>query len=364
MNSSHDYSKQVIDAFIKIVIIGLLLYWCYEILSPFMLLVIWGAIIATALFPVAKMLEGKFKISQAKASWLLVLCGVLILIVPTYLVSDSLFTTASDVYDGIQEGSFELKPPSESVKSWPVVGEKVYATLLGLSANLMKALAEYADQVKSVLGTIASSIGSLAGGILQFIISLLISGVFMSNAQACQKAFQQISVRLAGEYGAQFTDIAKATVRSVVQGVIGVAITQAIMAAIGLYLAGIPFSGLWVVAVLIVAIIQLPPIIALIPAIIFAWTTDTTLVASLFTIWCVLVSASDAVLKPMLMGRGTDIPMLVILLGAIGGMAMSGIVGLFVGAVVLAVTHRLFVAWLAQSEVDIEQIEQTKQESE
>ncbi|ANO34831.1 AI-2E family transporter [Vibrio breoganii] len=357
MNSSQDFSRQAIDAFIKIIIIGVLLFWCFQILKPFVLLVIWGAIIATALFPVVKGIQNKTGLSQGKASWLLSLTGVILLVVPAYLIGDSLFSTAGDVYQQIQEGTLELKPPSESIKSWPVVGEKLYATLLGFSSNLTNAMLQYSEQIKSVLGSVASAIGSVGGSVLQFVISLLIAGIFMTNAQACEKSFQQISVRLAGEYGAQFTKLSVATVRSVVQGVIGVAVIQSVMAGIGLYFAEIPFAGLWMLAVLIVAIIQVPPILALIPALIFAWTTDSTLVAGVFTVWCVLVSASDAVLKPMLMGRGTDIPMLVILLGAIGGMAMSGIVGLFVGSVVLAVTHRLFVAWLAQSEVDVEQLE-------
>ncbi|OBT07931.1 AI-2E family transporter [Vibrio sp. UCD-FRSSP16_10] len=354
MNSSQDFSKQAIDAFIKIVIVGLLLFWCFQILKPFALLVVWGAIIATALFPVVKTIESKTGLSQGKSSWLLSLSAVALLILPTYLIGDSLFDTAGNIYQQVQEGTLQLKAPSESIKSWPVVGEKLYAALLGFSLNLTNTLLEYSEQIKDVLGTVASAIGSVGGSVLQFVISLLIAGVFMTNAQACEKSFQQIAVRLAGEYGTQFTQLSVATVRSVVQGVIGVAVIQSIMAGIGLYFADIPFAGLWMLAVLIVAIIQLPPILALIPALIFAWTTDSTLVAGIFTVWCVLVSASDAVLKPMLMGRGTDIPMLVILLGAIGGMAMSGIVGLFVGAVVLAVTHRLFVAWLAQSQDDVE----------
>jgi predicted PurR-regulated permease PerM len=172
----------------------------------------------------------------------------------------------------------------------------------------------------------------------------------MANAPACEKVFHQISIRLAGDYGASFTKLSVTTVRGVVQGVIGVAIIQSIMAGIGAYFAGIPMVGLWMFAVLFVAIIQLPPILALIPAIIMAYSGDSSTVATVFLVWCLLVSASDAILKPMLMGRGSDVPMLVILLGAIGGMAMSGIVGLFVGAVVLALTYTLFLAWLDQTE--------------
>lgn len=356
MNSSQGFSNQAIDAFIKIIIVGLLLFWCFQILRPFLILMVWAAIIATAFYPIVKVIESKTGLSQRKSSWLLSVVGIIILVVPTYMVSGSLFSSAGDVFHQFQEGTLHIKPPSESIKDWPLIGEKVYATLMGFSANMTSAVMKYADPIKSILGTLASAIGSVGGGILQFVISLLIAAVFMSNAKSCEKVFIQVAVRLAGEYGMQFAQISVATVRSVVQGVLGVAILQSVMAGIGLYLADIPLVGLWMLAVLIVAIIQLPPLLALIPAIIFVWTTDTTLVATVFTVWCVLVSASDAILKPMLMGRGTDIPMLVILLGAIGGMAMSGIVGLFVGAVVLAVTHRLFIAWLAQSDVEIEKI--------
>ncbi|GAD79814.1 AI-2E family transporter [Vibrio ezurae] len=353
MNTSQDFSKQAIDAFIKIVIVGILLYLCFQILKPFILLMIWGAIIATALFPLVKGIENKIGLSQSKSSWLLSLFGVMLLILPSYFIGDSLFSSAGDVYDQVQSGSLHLKPPSESIKAWPIIGERLYSTLLGFSANLTAALIQHSEHVKDILGAVLSTVGSVGGSVLQFTISLLIAGVFMANAQSCEKSFRQISIRLAGSYGAQFTQVSVSTVRSVVQGVIGVAIIQSVMAGVGLYFADIPFAGAWMLAVLIVAIIQLPPILALIPALFFAWTTDTTWVAGIFTVWCVLVSASDAMLKPMLMGRGTDIPMLVILLGAIGGMAMSGIVGLFVGAVALAVTHRLFLAWLAQSDAEV-----------
>jgi predicted PurR-regulated permease PerM len=354
MNSYRGFSNQAIDAFIKICIIGLLLLWCFLILKPFLMIMVWGAIIATALYPMVKVIESKTGLSQGKGSWLLAVIGIIILIAPTYVVSDSLFSSAGNIFHQIQDGTLQFNPPAESIKDWPIVGGKIYAILQSFSDNLLSAMTQYSEQIKSVLGTIASAVGSVGGGILQFVISLLIAAVLMSNAKSCESAFVHITVRLAGEYGTQFVQISVATVRSVVQGVIGVALFQSIMAGIGLYLADIPFAGLWMLAVLIIAIIQLPPLLALIPAIIFAWSTDTTLVAGLFTAWCVLVSGSDAILKPMLMGRGTDIPMLVILLGAIGGMAMSGIVGLFVGAVVLAVTHRLFLAWLAQSEVSSE----------
>jgi predicted PurR-regulated permease PerM len=110
----------------------------------------------------------------------------------------------------------------------------------------------------------------------------------------------------------------------------------------------VPGAGLWAVLVLVLAVIQLPPILVLGPVAAYVFSEASTVTAVLFLVWALVVSASDAVLKPLLLGRGLDIPMLVILLGAIGGMVFAGIIGLFVGSVVLALSYRLFLAWLAQ----------------
>jgi predicted PurR-regulated permease PerM len=345
-----DFSKNAIDAAIKVSIAGVLIYWCYSILSPFILIVVWGAIIGTALYPLVKLLSVKLKLSQGKASALLTLSGILLIVVPTYYITGGLFSGVQEIYDSIVNHTFSLPPPAKSIQDWPLIGSKLYSFLLLISSNIAQALVTYNDQIIAVLGAMVGTVGSIGGSILQFVISMIIAGVLMANAPACEKVFHQISIRLAGDYGASFTKLSVTTVRGVVQGVIGVAIIQSIMAGIGAYFAGIPMVGLWMFAVLFVAIIQLPPILALIPAIIMAYSGDSSTVATVFLVWCLLVSASDAILKPMLMGRGSDVPMLVILLGAIGGMAMSGIVGLFVGAVVLALTYTLFLAWLDQTE--------------
>jgi predicted PurR-regulated permease PerM len=142
--------------------------------------------------------------------------------------------------------------------------------------------------------------------------------------------------------------MAGATIRSVAQGVLGVAIIQAILAGIGLLAIGVPYAGIWTLLVLLLAIMQVPTILVLGPIMLYVFSVEATLPAVLFMIWGLLVGFSDNVLKPLLLGRGLDVPMLVILMGAIGGMIFSGIIGLFVGAVVLSVGYRLFTAWLRQ----------------
>ena len=346
MKLEANFSKQAIDAFIKIAAIAILLYWCFSILRPFILLVVWGGIIATALYPVVSWGHNKFRISKGKVSGGLAFVGVLLLLVPLIALSTGLYTSGSELISGYQDGTISIPKPAASMADWPVIGEKAYAFGVQVSSNLESVLLKYGEEVKAIAGQLASLAGSLGGGFIQFIISTIIAGVFMANADKCERAFIVIADRLTGEHGEALTTLSKKTVRSVVQGVIGVAVIQSMMAGLGMAFAGVPAIGLWMLLVMLVAIIQLPPILALLPVIFYVFSVDTTTTAVIFLIWCIIVSGSDAILKPMLLSRGSNIPMLVILLGALGGMAMSGIVGLFVGAVVLSLTYQLFTVWL------------------
>jgi predicted PurR-regulated permease PerM len=143
-----------------------------------------------------------------------------------------------------------------------------------------------------------------------------------------------------------------ATIRSVATGVLGVAVIQSLLSGVGLMIADIPGAGIWAIAVLILAIAQLPPIIILGPVAAYYFSVADTTPAIAFLIFSIIVSASDAFLKPLFLGRGMSIPMIVILLGAIGGMLLSGIIGLFVGAVVLALGYELMMDWLGHTPED------------
>ncbi|WP_299693537.1 AI-2E family transporter [uncultured Vibrio sp.] len=346
MKLTDDFSKQAIDAAIKIAAVAMLVYWCFSILRPFILLVVWGAIIATALYPLAVAISNKTGMSKGKASALLSFIGVILLLIPLGALSSGIYTSSTDLIAGLQDGSLPLPKPKPSLQEIPLIGEKVYATLVHASSNIEGVFIKYAEELKVLASKAASILGSLGGGFLQFIISTIIAGAFMSNADKCQAGVTLLVARLTDGKGAGLVQLSKSTVRSVVQGVIGVAVIQSIMSAIGLMIAGVPAAAVWALAVLLVAIIQLPPILALLPAIIYMFSVESTLAASLFLVWCILVSGSDAILKPVLLSRGSHIPMLVILLGALGGMAMSGIVGLFVGAVILSLSYELLVSWL------------------
>jgi predicted PurR-regulated permease PerM len=181
---------------------------------------------------------------------------------------------------------------------------------------------------------------------VKFVISIVIAGVLLANGARAADASREIATRLAGERGAPLTELARATVQSVTRGILGVAAIQSLLAGMGLLAVGVPAAGLWALLVLLLAVIQLPPLLVLGPIIVYVFWTSSTLVAVAFAVWTLLVGTIDNFLKPLLMGRGVDVPMLVVFLGAIGGFMLDGIIGLFVGAVVLALGYSLFTAWL------------------
>jgi predicted PurR-regulated permease PerM len=173
----------------------------------------------------------------------------------------------------------------------------------------------------------------------------VIAGFLLANSSQCASTSRKIAIQLFGDKGAQFEALAEATIRSVTTGILGVALIQTLFAGLGFLMVGLPGAGLWALVFLIGAVLQVGGL-ALLPAVIYVFATMATAKAVIFLIWCILVGLMDNVLKPLLLGRGVPVPILVIFLGVIGGFMAMGIIGLFVGAIVLSVGYTLFLAWL------------------
>jgi len=341
------FHRRVIEAAIRIGLVFLLMLWCFNIVKPFILLVLWGAIIAVAVYPLFEKLQSMLGGRQKLAAILMTLIALVMLVIPSVMLSESAIETSQPLAKQIKEGTFSIPPPSDKVQTWPLVGKKLHSAWSLASNNLSGVLSKYKDQLTEFAKLVLSVTAEAGTVVLKFIVSIIIAGMLLVYAKSGTDAVEKVSNRLMGEpRGKKFAGMASATIRSVAQGVLGVAVIQAVLAAVGFLVIGMPYSGIWALLVLILAIIQLPPIIILGPIIVYAFTITTTLPAVIFMIWCLLVGVSDSFLKPLLLGRGLDIPMPVILLGAIGGMILSGIIGLFVGAVVLAVGYELFMVWL------------------
>jgi predicted PurR-regulated permease PerM len=182
--------------------------------------------------------------------------------------------------------------------------------------------------------------------VLQFILSILVAGVLLAKAPECSAISRSLSNRLFGAQGPEFEDLAGSTIRSVTNGILGVAVIQSVLATLGFMVGGLPGAGLWSLIFLFSAVLQVGGIV-LIPAVIYMFAIASTTKAVLFMLWCIFVGVIDNVLKPLLLGRGVAVPIVVVFLGAIGGFLAIGTIGLFVGAIVLSVGHKLLLAWLA-----------------
>jgi predicted PurR-regulated permease PerM len=214
------------------------------------------------------------------------------------------------------------------------------------SANLKATLTRFQPQLGAMSLWLLKSAMGTALGLVQFALSIIIAGIFMSHARGGGDMARSVFVLIAGERGADFADISKKTVRNVVKGILGVAIIQSLLAGTGFLVAGVPAAGLWAFLCLFLAIIQIGIFPVVIPVIIYMFYSADPSTAGLLTGWLILVSLLDNLLKPILLGRGAPVPMLVIFLGAIGGFFSMGFMGLFVGAVILSIGFKIIRALL------------------
>lgn len=339
-----------IEIAVNLFLIFIIMAWCLQIVSPFISIIVWAAVIAISMYkPFLKLqalLGGKKKLTLA----LFTLLGLAVVLVPGWLFVDSIVNSAQDATTAFETGEFHVTPPNESVKDWPIVGNKVYASWSQAASNFEAWLGANAEVLRTVVGGLFKKMAGIGVGVLQFAISVLIAMAFLASADKISGGMQLLFRRLVGDKTEDFMKLTTATVTSVTVGVLGISFIQAFLAGLGMAVVGVPAAGILALVVLIVCIAQLPPWLILFPVIFYVFSVESSTVASIFAVWAVIVSFLDMVLKPIFLGRGVEAPMLVILLGAIGGMIMSGIIGLFVGAIVLALGYKLLEAWLVMDQ--------------
>lgn len=341
-----------VEVVIPLALIFLIIAWSLQILSPFVSLVAWGAIIAISVYPLFKKIRRGMGDRNKLAVTLLVLAGLALVIVPAWLFGGSLIGSVKDFHASVSAGSFELRPPPDSVRQWPLIGERVNASWADASANFEAWLEEHHDQLQGVAQKALAQARSFGVGVLQFVLSIIIAGVLLAHAEPVRAGMLRFCRRLAGERGDQMLDLSVQTIRSVTVGLLGIAFIQALLVGVGMYFADVPGTGVWTLVALVMNVAQIPLLLLMAPIIVYVFAHEPTTVATIFAVYSVAASMADMVLKPLMLGRGVAVPMLVVLLGAIGGLIVSGIMGLFVGAVVLALAWNLLQGWLAQDKLE------------
>jgi predicted PurR-regulated permease PerM len=322
---SEKLNTTVIELAIRLALLGLLLFFSLTIIRPFAEIIIWSIILAVALYPVfgllAKWLGGRRRLAAALITILL----LLILLGPATWLGLDLVGVLRTMYEGLESGAISIPPPIETVKKWPLIGEPLFDFWELASNNLQAALIKVAPHLKPLGSSLLGVAGSAGTGILQFFVSVIIAGFLLSPGPSLVEAVAAFLRRLVSKRGDEFLQLAGATIRNVSQGVIGVSLLQALLAGVGLTVAGVP-------------------------VIIWSWMTMETTTALIFTAYMVPVNLIDNILRPIIMSRGLTTPMLVIIIGAIGGTLSNGIIGLFVGPIVLAVAWDLLVTWVREDD--------------
>ncbi|MFZ0611984.1 MAG: AI-2E family transporter [Desulfobacterales bacterium] len=340
----------LIDTILRIAVLFLLIAWCIGIILPFLEPMIWGAVIAIGLHPFFAMVKRRVGNRNMLAAVLLTLVILVILLLPTAWLVRALVEGIQSLVIQFRDQTLVIPPPDPSVAGWPLIGKPISQIWLLASQSLESAITTYREPLSKLGMTIVGPLGGLGKGLIMFFVSVIIAGAFLAKAEASANYARKLIHRLAGERSDEMISITAVTVKNVAKGILGVAFFQFLTAGAVFMLANVPFPGLWAFAVLVFAILQLPTVIVILPVIIYLFSANELPPAILWTIALLVIALSDNVLKPLLMGKGSTVPMLVIFLGAIGGFIFSGLIGLFTGAIVLSVGYSLMVHWIGEEQ--------------
>jgi predicted PurR-regulated permease PerM len=351
-------TKNFYDIMIRLAFLTLIVAWCLMILLPFFSIILWSIILAMALKPLhdsmSKKLGGRLKLT----SGIIILFFVLMILIPGWLFFDSIIEGVKNLKANFDAGTLTIPPPTEDVKTWPVIGGKLYDTWFAASQNLMGFVMQYKEQLMGVGSKLLKSLLSVGSGSVQIIASFIIAG-FLLVIPGVGESMRKFFRKLIGEKGDEFADMTYKTVGNVVKGILGVAFIQAVITGIGFLLAGVPFAGLWTLFVFILAVLQIPPAIVVYPIIVYLFTYLNMGMAIFWTAYLLIAGFSDNILKPILLGKGAPVPMLVIFMGVIGGFIFSGFIGLFTGAIIISIGYKLLIAWINDFEPKTENEEPT-----
>ncbi|MDR3465882.1 MAG: AI-2E family transporter [Xanthobacteraceae bacterium] len=336
----------VIQLAIRLGVLALLIYWSFVLVRPFIPILIWSVVLAAALYPLYDRLANLLRGRRAVAASLLTVLSLVILIGPATWIGFGLVESLRTLSEQLNSGTLTIPAPTETVKAWPVIGTRLYDAWALASTNLGAAVRNVAPQLKPLAGAVLGSAGSAGVGVIKFLASVVIAGFLFSPGPRLVEATRTMLLHVIPERSDEFVALAGATIRSVARGVIGIAMLQALLAGIGFKVVGVPGASLLTFLVLALGILQLGSAIVVLPIIVWCWTWMDTVSALLFTAYIIPVSLIDNLLKPMVMGHGLKTPTLVILIGVIGGTLAHGLIGLFVGPIVLAVAWELLAAWM------------------
>jgi predicted PurR-regulated permease PerM len=346
--SERALSRGLLDVLIRAGLIATLVVFCFEIFHPFFDLVVWALILAVTIYPLQVRLRGRLGLSEGHIATLIILLSILIILVPAYLLGLAVFESVERAIEVVKGGNLRIPPPSDAISHWPLIGQQLYGFWQQAANDLSGLLMKVAPQLKEFSILMLGKLAGVGTGLLVFVFALIIAGIIMAYGEMGTRSALRIASRIVGpDRGLRIVELCTATIRAVAQGVVGIAFIQMLLIGVAFIMKGIPGAGLLALAVLLLGIMQLPATLITIPVIVYVFVTEGASVTTIvFAVYVFVAGLADNVLKPLLLGRGVDVPMPVVLIGALGGMISGGIIGLFIGPVMLSVGYRLFWLWV------------------
>jgi predicted PurR-regulated permease PerM len=338
-------TTEAVDIAIRFGLIVLLGYWSWEVIAPFLTILLWSAILAVALYPLFERLAHWLGRPKLAAILVTLLCA-LVVVAPVAWLGLGLISGVKFLAKEFDAGFPVLPMPSQWVRDLPVVGEQIYHLWTRAVTDIKAQLVELTPVLKPVAGWLLEVASNVLLGLLKFLMSIVVAGFLFCPGPKLVELFAQLMDRILRPRGMEMVQLTGATIRNVSRGVIGVALLQSFLAGAGFLIAGVPGAGILAFGSLVLGIIQIGPAILFLPVIIWSWMTMETPYALMFTAYMVPVGLLDNLLKPILMARGLSTPMPVIIIGVIGGTMAYGIIGLFFGPIVLSVAWELTAAWM------------------
>ena len=336
-----------IERALALVLLAILIWLTLQILLPFAGPLVWSITLAVALWPLFQRLRLALGGRTGLAAACITLVLVLVVVVPLGRLA---LVIGSELDDAVRLGAdmfrTPLPPPPEFLVQLPVIGPKVQAFWTQLMTDREPVLVQALPYLRTGAGWLVHFGAGLGLAVLQALFAVLLTGLMLANGEICADYLRRFVRQVAGPRAMEVVDLAATTVRSVALGVVGTAMIQGMLAFLGYLIAGVPSPGVLAALVFVVGLIQIPVLLAILPVVAWVYIGGQTEWSIFLLVWGLIVGTIDNFLRPWLMSQGSTMPILLIILGVVGGLIAFGPIGLFFGAVLIAVMHRLLLDWL------------------
>jgi predicted PurR-regulated permease PerM len=348
-------TQDITRTIFAVLFIGGLIAGSLWILQPFLPAIIWATMIVVASWPVLLRIQGWLWGRRWLAVAVMTCMLLLVLVVPLSLAISTIVSNASVITDWAGAlGTVKLPAPPDWLQTIPFVGKRAAQTWGDLAAlgqeDLAKKLAPYAG---AVVGWFVAQIGSFGMMTIQFLLTVVISAILFATGETAAEGVRHFGRRLAGVQGESTVVLAGKAIRGVALGVVVTALVQAILGGIGLAMTGVPFAAILTAIMFMLAVAQVGSGLVMLAGIIWLFWSGSTGWAIVLIVWSIVIGpVLRNILRPILIKKGADLPLLLILAGVIGGLIAFGLVGIFIGPMVLAVSYRLLQAWVSEELAD------------